>query len=79
MNQLCYPSLYRLGTFFLLQTNRAVRGGVLSSYQFGTYTSTRKAIVTAHFKNIANNSFSVYVYDCTCTESDIYAYVYADA
>ncbi|RXW21512.1 hypothetical protein EST38_g4321 [Candolleomyces aberdarensis] len=45
---------------------------------FGAYTSTRRNTVLSHFNAINGNTFSSYTYDCTCTESGTYAYVYPD-
>lgn len=43
---------------------------------FGAYTSTRRNTVLSHFNSINGNTFSSYTYDCSCTESGTYAYVY---
>ena len=45
---------------------------------FGTYTSSRKSTVQSHFTAISGNTFSSFTYDCSCTDSGTYAYVYAD-
>ena len=45
---------------------------------FGTYSSSRHSTVLSHFSKISGSDFSSFTYDCTCTESDTYAYVYAD-
>ncbi|PFH50593.1 hypothetical protein AMATHDRAFT_75492 [Amanita thiersii Skay4041] len=45
---------------------------------FGTYTSTRHSTVQSHFSHISSNSFSSFTYDCTCTDSGTYAYVFPD-
>ncbi|KAJ3516853.1 hypothetical protein NMY22_g14110 [Coprinellus aureogranulatus] len=45
---------------------------------FGTYTSTRKRTVQAIFNAVSTNVFSSFTYDCTCTDPDVYAYVYGD-
>ncbi|KAK7037539.1 hypothetical protein VNI00_011031 [Paramarasmius palmivorus] len=45
---------------------------------FGTYTSSRKSTVTSHFTAIKGYSFSGETYDCSCTDSGTYAYVYPD-
>jgi len=42
---------------------------------FGTYDSTRRDTVESHFKAINGNTFSTFIYDCTCTDTSIYAYV----
>lgn len=46
---------------------------------FGTYTSARKSTVQSHFNAISGNTFSSFTYDCTCTDSGTYAYVYPDS
>ncbi|KAJ3548999.1 hypothetical protein NMY22_g1045 [Coprinellus aureogranulatus] len=46
---------------------------------FGTYTSTRKRTVQAIFNAVSTNVFSSFTYDCgTCTDPNVYAYVYGD-
>ena len=45
---------------------------------FGTYTSARHGIVQSGFSAVSGNAFSSFSYDCTCTDSDLFAYVYAD-
>ncbi|TFK34427.1 deuterolysin M35 metalloprotease [Crucibulum laeve] len=45
---------------------------------FGTYTAARHTTVTSHFSSISSNVFSSFTFDCTCTESGTYAYVYPD-
>ncbi|KXN86513.1 Peptidyl-Lys metalloendopeptidase [Leucoagaricus sp. SymC.cos] len=45
---------------------------------FGTYTSSRHSTVQSHFSSISSNTFSSFTYDCTCTDSGTYAYVYPD-
>ena len=42
---------------------------------FGAYNATNKAIVQSHFEKISGNDFSKYIYDCSCTKPDTYAYV----
>ncbi|KAF7307716.1 Peptidyl-Lys metalloendopeptidase [Mycena kentingensis (nom. inval.)] len=44
---------------------------------FGTWTSSRRSTVLSHYTNIANQGYTSYTYDCTCTDSS-YAYVYPD-
>lgn len=45
---------------------------------FGAYTATRKNTVHSHYVNIGTDPTSS-EYDCsTCTDSDVYAYVYPD-
>ncbi len=43
---------------------------------FGTYTSARHSTVLSHYSNMLAHPYANYEYDCTCTESDVYAYVY---
>ncbi|KAI0830740.1 peptidyl-Lys metalloendopeptidase [Trametes gibbosa] len=45
---------------------------------FGAYTSSRHSTVLSHFSNLNGNDYTSYTYDCTCTEADTYAFVYAD-
>ncbi|KAF8592858.1 peptidyl-Lys metalloendopeptidase, partial [Ceratobasidium sp. AG-I] len=42
---------------------------------FGTYTSAHYTLVKGHYTNIGTDPTST-TYDCTCTESGTYAYVY---
>ena len=46
---------------------------------FGTYTSTRHTEVLSHFSNMLDHPYADYTYDCSCTETDVYAYVYSDS
>lgn len=45
---------------------------------FGAYTAVRHDIVLAHFTSLHGNVYADYSYDCTCTDSGTYAYVYPD-
>ncbi|KAF9523095.1 peptidyl-Lys metalloendopeptidase [Crepidotus variabilis] len=45
---------------------------------FGTYTASRHSTIVSHYQKISGNTFSSNTYDCTCTESGTYAYVYPD-
>jgi len=45
---------------------------------FGPWFQTRHKTVQSHFSNIASNDFAGFRYDCTCTDSGTYAYVYPD-
>jgi len=45
---------------------------------FGAYTASRHSTVASHYSLISGNSFSGYKFDCTCTDSGTYAYVYPD-
>ncbi|KAJ3488200.1 hypothetical protein NLI96_g3033 [Meripilus lineatus] len=43
---------------------------------FGSYTSARHTTVQTHFSNLNGNTYTSYHWDCTCTDSGTYAYVY---
>lgn len=45
---------------------------------FGTYSSSSHSTIQSHFNNLNGNDYSSYLFDCTCTEADTYAYVYPD-
>ncbi|KIP10094.1 hypothetical protein PHLGIDRAFT_101670 [Phlebiopsis gigantea 11061_1 CR5-6] len=45
---------------------------------FGTYTAAHHSTIQTHFSNLNGNTYSSFTYDCTCTESGTYAYVYPD-
>ena len=45
---------------------------------FGSYTSSRHSTVQSHYSNINSHDYTTFTYDCTCDESDTYAYVYPD-
>jgi len=42
---------------------------------FGTYT-TRHNTVVSHYSHISSSDFTAFTFDCTCTDSGTYAYVY---
>ncbi|KAJ3488199.1 hypothetical protein NLI96_g3032 [Meripilus lineatus] len=42
---------------------------------FGSYTSSRHTTVQNHFNNMNGNTYTSYHWDCTCTDSGVYAYV----
>ena len=47
------------------------------TWWFGTYTSSRYSTVRTHFTNLKSAlSSQPYTFDCTCTDSGTYAYVY---
>lgn len=51
--------------------------GTRYTWWFGTYTSSRYATVRSHFANIASAlSSQPYTFNCSCTDSGTYAYVY---
>jgi len=45
---------------------------------FGSYTASHHSTVTSHYSHINNSGFSSFTFDCTCTDSGTYAYVYPD-
>ncbi|PIL33833.1 hypothetical protein GSI_03539 [Ganoderma sinense ZZ0214-1] len=45
---------------------------------FGAYDSAHHDTVQSHFDSLNGNSFSDFTYDCTCTDSTVFAYVYPD-
>ncbi|KAI0697604.1 peptidyl-Lys metalloendopeptidase [Cytidiella melzeri] len=45
---------------------------------FGTYTTSHHSTILTHYKNLNGNTYSSYSFDCTCDDSDTYAYVYPD-
>jgi peptidyl-Lys metalloendopeptidase len=51
--------------------------GTRYTWWFGTYTSSRYATVRTHFTNLKSAlSSQPYTFDCSCTDSGTYAYVY---
>ncbi|KDR79947.1 hypothetical protein GALMADRAFT_92107 [Galerina marginata CBS 339.88] len=45
---------------------------------FGAYTASRHATVVSQYSAIDSNTFSTFTFDCTCTDSGTYAYVYPE-
>ena len=45
---------------------------------FGTYTAARHTTVLTIFTKLNGNVYANYTYDCRCTDSGTYAYVYPD-
>ncbi|KAF7793438.1 hypothetical protein EIP86_004550 [Pleurotus ostreatoroseus] len=45
---------------------------------FGTFSTSHHSTIQTHFTNLNSNSYASYTYDCTCTDSGTYAYVYPD-
>ncbi|KAL1739708.1 hypothetical protein HDZ31DRAFT_48938 [Schizophyllum fasciatum] len=45
---------------------------------FGTYSSSRHSTVLSHFQHLHEGDYGSFTYDCTCTESGTYAFVYPD-
>jgi peptidyl-Lys metalloendopeptidase len=51
--------------------------GTRYTWWFGAYTSSRYSTVRTHFTNLKSAlSSQPYTFDCTCTDSGTYAYVY---
>ena len=51
--------------------------GTRYTWWFGSYTSSRYSTVRTHYTNLKSAlSSQPYTFDCTCTESGTYAYVY---
>ncbi|KAJ7169355.1 peptidyl-Lys metalloendopeptidase [Mycena crocata] len=42
---------------------------------FGTYTTAHHTTILNHFTKMAARPYSGYIYDCSCTDSDVYAFV----
>ncbi|KAJ7082332.1 hypothetical protein C8R44DRAFT_722421 [Mycena epipterygia] len=45
---------------------------------FGTFTTAHHTSVLSHYTKMKADAYADYTYDCSCTDSDTYAYVYAD-
>lgn len=45
---------------------------------FGTFTTAHHTTIQTHYTNLNGNTYSSYEFDCTCTDSGTYAYVYPD-
>ncbi|KAJ7486759.1 peptidyl-Lys metalloendopeptidase [Mycena latifolia] len=45
---------------------------------FGTFTTAHHTTVLSHYTKMAADAYADYTYDCSCTDSDTYAYVYPD-
>lgn len=43
---------------------------------FGTFTTARHNTVVSHYSRISSSEFNTFTFDCTCTDSGTYAYVY---
>ncbi|KIK06432.1 hypothetical protein K443DRAFT_674412 [Laccaria amethystina LaAM-08-1] len=43
---------------------------------FGTYTTARHNTIVSHYSHISSSDFNNFTFDCTCTDSGTYAYVY---
>ncbi|KAJ7097110.1 peptidyl-Lys metalloendopeptidase [Mycena belliarum] len=43
---------------------------------FGTFTSAHRTTVLSHYTKMAAAKYADYTYDCSCTDSDVYAYVF---
>ena len=42
---------------------------------FGAFTADRYNTVGSHFSNIASHDYTTFTYDCTCTDTGVYAFV----
>jgi peptidyl-Lys metalloendopeptidase len=51
-------------------------GTVRYTTWFGPYAASRRDVVSAHFRAINTNDFGGFTYDCSCSDSSIFAYVY---
>lgn len=45
---------------------------------FGAANASRRSTVVSHFQKISAGNFASYTYDCSCTRSGVYAYVYSN-
>jgi len=45
---------------------------------FGTFTTAHHTTILSHYTKMAAAAYSDYTFDCSCTDSDTYAYVYPD-
>ncbi|KAJ6533465.1 peptidyl-Lys metalloendopeptidase [Mycena sp. CBHHK59/15] len=45
---------------------------------FGTFTTAHHTTVLSHYTKMSADAYADYTYDCSCTDSDTYAYVFAD-
>lgn len=45
---------------------------------FGSNTSVNHDTVTSHFSSLSSRGYASFTYNCSCTDSNTYAYVYAD-
>ena len=45
---------------------------------FGTYIRSLHDTVQSHFSDVASSNLSGFKFDCTCTDSGVFAYVYPD-
>ncbi|KAF7331246.1 Peptidyl-Lys metalloendopeptidase [Mycena kentingensis (nom. inval.)] len=45
---------------------------------FGTFTAARRTTLLSHFTKMANRPYANYIYDCSCTDSDTFAFVFPD-
>ncbi|KAJ6532388.1 peptidyl-Lys metalloendopeptidase [Mycena capillaripes] len=45
---------------------------------FGTFTTAHHTTILSHYTKMAAATYSAYTFDCSCTDSDTYAYVFPD-
>ncbi|KAF8627347.1 hypothetical protein AX15_004417 [Amanita polypyramis BW_CC] len=70
--------VYASEAYAYLQTHTSQTTGPTPRYElwFGAPTDSRYETVDAHFSALSRNDFSGFRYDCTCSEPDVYAYVW---
>ncbi|KAI0347609.1 peptidyl-Lys metalloendopeptidase [Trametopsis cervina] len=67
---------YAAASFNYLQTHTASTPRFTT--WFGKFSAADRTTVLTHFTNLNNNSYASYSFDCTCTDSGVYAYVRPD-
>ncbi|KAJ7881782.1 peptidyl-Lys metalloendopeptidase [Mycena olivaceomarginata] len=45
---------------------------------FGTFTTAHHTTILSHYTKMAADAYADYTFDCSCTDSDTYAYVFPD-
>ncbi|KAF8152249.1 deuterolysin M35 metalloprotease [Crassisporium funariophilum] len=66
---------YASGAFSYAKANEKSNTNRFRTW-FGAYDAAKHQTILTQFTNINRNNFSAYTYDCTCTQNDVYAYVY---
>lgn len=76
------PRIYQGGAFNDTSDSRYTSSHTSSTTRFttwfGTYTSSHHSTILTHYSNLNGNTYSSYHFECTCTDSGTYAYVYPD-
>ncbi|KAK2461275.1 hypothetical protein APHAL10511_006802 [Amanita phalloides] len=67
---------YAKTAFNHLQTHKS--GTPRYTTWFGEYDHERHNTVLSHFKRLHDNGFSSFKYDCSCSNAEVFAYVYPD-